>query len=231
MALKELEVKYAAKRQRPYKLSDGEGLHLLVQPSGSKLWRLKYRFEGKEKLLSFGKYPVVTLALAREKRNEAKALLDQGKDPAQVKKQRKKQRTALKLFEPIARACTEERAQRRRVVHADLLALERADVLLGFGAKAAPLTLAVNLEPCLMCLGAAITLGVDRVVYALESPNDGAIDLLGAWHPPVEQPFYRRPSHVEGSVLRQESQRLFARYAGGDGPAGMRAWARGLADL
>ena len=133
--------------------------------------------------------------------------------------------------EPIARACTEERAQRRRVVHADLLALERADVLLGFGAKAAPLTLAVNLEPCLMCLGAAITLGVDRVVYALESPNDGAIDLLGAWHPPVEQPFYRRPSHVEGSVLRQESQRLFARYAGGDGPAGMRAWARGLADL
>lgn len=104
MALKELEVKYATKRQRPYKLSDGEGLHLLVQPSGSKLWRLKYRFDGKEKLLSFGKYPVVTLAIAREKRYEAKALLDQGKDPSQVKKQAKKQRTALKLFEPIARA-------------------------------------------------------------------------------------------------------------------------------
>ena len=118
MALKELEVKYAAKRQRPYKLSDGEGLHLLVQPSGSKLWRLKYRFEGKEKLLSFGKYPVVTLALAREKRNEAKALLDQGKDPAQVKKQRKKQRTALKLFEPIARAWHANRVEGLDPAHA-----------------------------------------------------------------------------------------------------------------
>lgn len=104
MALKELEVKYATKRQRPYKLSDGEGLHLLVQPSGSKLWRLKYRFEGKEKLLSFGKYPVVTLAIAREKRNEAKVLLDQGKDPAEIKQQKKKQKAALKVFEPIARA-------------------------------------------------------------------------------------------------------------------------------
>jgi hypothetical protein len=63
MPLKELEVKYASKRQRPYKLSDGDGLHLLVQPSGSKLWRLKYRFDGKEKLLSFGKYPVVALPI------------------------------------------------------------------------------------------------------------------------------------------------------------------------
>lgn len=104
MPLKELEVKYATKRQRPYKLSDGDGLHLFVQPSGSKLWRLKYRFEGKEKLLSFGKYPVVTLAMAREKRLEAKRLLDQGKDPAEVKKQKKREKAALKLFEPIARA-------------------------------------------------------------------------------------------------------------------------------
>src|SRR3546814_3160766 len=97
MALKELEVKYAAKRQRAYKLSDGGGLHLLVQPSGSKLWRLKYRFDGKEKLLSIGKYPLITLAIAREKRNEAKLLLDQGKDPAEDKKQQKRQRAALKI--------------------------------------------------------------------------------------------------------------------------------------
>lgn len=86
MALKELEVKYATKRQRPYKLSDGEGLHLLVQPNGSKLWRLKYRFDGKEKLLSFGKYPTVTLAIAREKRTEAKRLLDQGECGSACKK-------------------------------------------------------------------------------------------------------------------------------------------------
>lgn len=81
MALKELEVKYTQRRQRPFKLSDGGGLHLLVQPSGSKLWRLKYRFDGKEKLLSFGKYPGVGLAAAREKRRAAKELLAQGIAP------------------------------------------------------------------------------------------------------------------------------------------------------
>ncbi|WP_077145604.1 integrase arm-type DNA-binding domain-containing protein [Sphingopyxis sp. KK2] len=118
MALKELEVKYATKRQRPYKLSDGEGLHLLVQPSGAKLWRLKYRFDGKEKLLSFGKYPVVTLAIAREKRWEAKRLLDQGKDPAEAKKQAKRQRAALKLFEEIARAWHRNRAEGLDPAHA-----------------------------------------------------------------------------------------------------------------
>lgn len=133
--------------------------------------------------------------------------------------------------EPIARAHTEERAQRRRIVHADLLAMLRADALLGFAPKPQPLTLAVNLEPCMMCLGAAITLGVERVVYALESPNDGAVDLLNAWAPPNEQPFFKRPAHIEGGVLRHRSQELFARYAAGDGPAGMRAWARGLAEL
>lgn len=118
MPLKELEVKYATKRQRPYKLSDGDGLHLLVQPSGSKLWRLKYRFEGKEKLLSFGKYPVVTLAVAREKRLEAKRLLDQGKDPAEVKKQKKREKAALKLFEPIARAWHKNRVEGLDPAHA-----------------------------------------------------------------------------------------------------------------
>jgi hypothetical protein len=104
MSLKELEVKYATKRQRPYKLSDGEGLHLLVRPNGSKLWRLKYRFDGKEKLLSFGKCPAVTLAIARQKRSDAKALLDQGKDPGIIKKQKRRERVALNLFEEIARA-------------------------------------------------------------------------------------------------------------------------------
>ncbi|MBU1793590.1 MAG: integrase arm-type DNA-binding domain-containing protein, partial [Alphaproteobacteria bacterium] len=118
MALKELEVKYATKRQRPYKLSDGEGLHLLVQPNGSKLWRLKYRFDGKEKLLSFGKYPTVTLAIAREKRTEAKRLLDQGEDPAEARKRAKKQRAALKLFEEIARAWHANRIEGLDSAHA-----------------------------------------------------------------------------------------------------------------
>jgi len=81
----------------------------------------------------------------------------------------------------------------------------------------------------MMCLRAAITLGVERVVYSLESENDGAAALLDAWTPPVEQPFFRRPARFEGRVLREESRALFARYAEGDGRAGMRAWADGLA--
>ena len=91
MPLKELEVKYAPRRQRPYKHSDGGGLHVLVQPNGSKLWRLKYRFNGKEKLLSFGKYPDVTLATARAKRGEAKALLADGVDPAALRQAEQKE--------------------------------------------------------------------------------------------------------------------------------------------
>ena len=78
MALKELEVRYAAERSRDHKLSDGEGLHLLVRPHGAKLWRLKYRFDGREKLLSFGGYPEVSLAQARLRRAEAKVALAEG---------------------------------------------------------------------------------------------------------------------------------------------------------
>ncbi len=81
MALKELEARYAAKRAKDYQLADGEGLYLLVRASGSKLWRFKYRFAGKEKLLAFGVYPAVSLAAARLRRAEAKKALGQGRDP------------------------------------------------------------------------------------------------------------------------------------------------------
>lgn len=81
MALKELEVRYATKRAKDYKLADGEGLYLLVRPNGSKLWRFKYRFAGKEKLLSFGAYPDVGLAGARLRRAEAKVALGKCLDP------------------------------------------------------------------------------------------------------------------------------------------------------
>ena len=81
MALKELEVRYATTRSKDYKLADAEGLYLLVRPNGSKLWRFKYRYHGKEKLLSFGSYPGVSLAAARLRRAEAKVALGQGIDP------------------------------------------------------------------------------------------------------------------------------------------------------
>jgi len=129
----------------------------------------------------------------------------------------------------LGRAYTQEKTLGRRVVHADLLALLEADEALGFSRPVGSLTLAVNLEPCLMCMGAAITLGVRRVWYALESPNDGAAELLGRWEPPVELPFFAKPREVRGGLRRAEARALFGLYAEGQGPPGMRAWARGLA--
>ena len=87
MALSEFAVRKAKPLDKPYKLTDGGGLYLHVQPNGSKYWRLKYRYLGKEKLLSFGPYPLVTIAEAREKQREAKKLLLEGIDPGAKKKQ------------------------------------------------------------------------------------------------------------------------------------------------
>ena len=83
--MKELQIKGARSKDRPYKLADGEGLFLLVKPNGSKLWRLKYRFQGKEKLLSFGAYPDIGISAARELRAIAKGTLAKGRDPMVVK--------------------------------------------------------------------------------------------------------------------------------------------------
>lgn len=84
-----LKVENAKPGEKEYKLSDGGGLHLLVKPSGSKLWRFRYRFLTKENMLSFGEFPEVTLADAREKRDEARKLIAQGSDPSQKKKDEK----------------------------------------------------------------------------------------------------------------------------------------------
>lgn len=81
MALTETQCRHCKPRERAYKLSDGEGLYLFVQPAGSKLWRLAYRFGGKQKTLAFGAYPYVTLTEARGKRTDAKTALADGRDP------------------------------------------------------------------------------------------------------------------------------------------------------
>jgi integrase len=86
MALTDTAVRSAKPRQKPYKLSDSGGLFLLMQPSGGKLWRWKYRFQGKEKKLALGTYPATSLRDARERRDEARKLLEAGTDPADEKK-------------------------------------------------------------------------------------------------------------------------------------------------
>ncbi|MBA4711156.1 MULTISPECIES: integrase arm-type DNA-binding domain-containing protein [Citrobacter] len=85
MKLTARQVSTAKPTDKPYKLSDGGGLYLLVNPNGSRYWRMKYRYAGKEKLLSIGVYPDVTLAEARDKRTEAKRVLAAGDDPSEVK--------------------------------------------------------------------------------------------------------------------------------------------------
>lgn len=77
------------------KLSDGGGLQLWVQPTGARLWRLAYRFGGKQKLLALGVYPATSLADARHARDAAKHLLASGIDPSQAKKQAKATQDAL----------------------------------------------------------------------------------------------------------------------------------------
>lgn len=84
--LTEAAVKAAKATTRPIKLFDERGLYLLVTPEGSRLWRLKYRFEGREKLLSLGAYPDVSLKMARERRDDARRTLVSGTDPSEQRK-------------------------------------------------------------------------------------------------------------------------------------------------
>ena len=81
MELTDTAIRRSHPSEKPYKLADGKGLYLLVNPSGSKLWRWKYRHEGKEKLMAFGAYPDVSLADARVRHAEARRLLAAGSDP------------------------------------------------------------------------------------------------------------------------------------------------------
>ena len=86
MALTNIQIFNIKPRDKSYKLFDSEGLYLQVNPTGSKCWRLKYRFNKKERTLSFGQYPEVSLSEAREARSVAKKNLSAGKDPNAVKK-------------------------------------------------------------------------------------------------------------------------------------------------
>ena len=92
--LNTLQIKSARPKERAYKLTDGGGLFLLVQPSGSKLWRYKFRVGGVEGLQALGTFPEVGLADARDRHAEARKLVAQGIQPVQA---RKRQREALAI--------------------------------------------------------------------------------------------------------------------------------------
>lgn len=86
MPLNNTQILNLKPKEKPYKVSDFDGLYVTATPTGSKLWHMKYRIDGREKRLSFGIYPNVTLAQARGFRDEARALLANGEDPGVITK-------------------------------------------------------------------------------------------------------------------------------------------------
>jgi tRNA(adenine34) deaminase len=127
--------------------------------------------------------------------------------------------------EIIGRAYTQERAQGRRLVHADLLAMEQADRHLGWKPRENPLILAITLEPCLMCLGAAMALGVSQVFYGLEAPDDGASGVAAVWQPARRSMSFSHLPAVAGGFRRRECRDQFRRYAATAANASLRQYA------
>lgn len=95
MPLTNAKLKALKPKAKPYKLADYDGLLILVTPNGSKLWKFKFRINGKEKSLSFGKYPYVSLLQARDMRDAARTNIAQGVDPAALKRERKNSQKAI----------------------------------------------------------------------------------------------------------------------------------------
>lgn len=121
MKLTDSVIKAAQPKDKPYKLSDGEGLVLLLQPNGSKWWRFRYRYNGKEKMLSIGTYPEVTLKAARAMRVTVCDLLTQGIDPSQYRQEQKRLKTLAiqNSFESVARLWWSSWKEARTARHAD----------------------------------------------------------------------------------------------------------------
>jgi integrase len=103
--LSDIQIAKAKPAPKEFKLFDGGGLYLSVTPTGGKLWNLKYRFEGKEKKLSIGAYPSVSLSEARKRRDEGRELLARGEDPGETRKAEKAAHVAEQqnTFEAVAR--------------------------------------------------------------------------------------------------------------------------------
>lgn len=128
MKLTDQACKNAKAKEKTYKLADGGGLYLEVTTKGSRLWRLKYRYLNTEKKLSIGPYPLITLAEARDYREQAKKMLLQGLDPSSEKQNTKLNRMAemSNTFEAMAREWHEHKKAEWSEVNAKVV-LERLE--------------------------------------------------------------------------------------------------------
>ena len=120
MPLNDRQIKHSKPKDKPYKLTDGNGLYLHITPAGGKLWKLDYAIDGKRKTLSIGKYPHLSLVEAREAAENARKMKAQGIDPSQAKQQAKAERQAalLNTFEHIARDWHQNNISRWKPNHA-----------------------------------------------------------------------------------------------------------------
>jgi integrase len=129
MPLSDIAIRNAKPGETDIRLFDGGGMFLLITPKGAKWWRFKYRFDGKNKLLSFGVYPEVSLKQAREERDKARELLRQGTDPSAARKRAKQSQQASleSSFEFIAREWIGQQSGRWTPDHAErvLVSLEQ----------------------------------------------------------------------------------------------------------
>ncbi len=152
MTLTHTAIVKAKPGQKPIRMFDGGGLYLEVSPAGGKLWRLKYRFHGKERRLSLGIFPAVALKDARERRDEARKLLANGIDPSENRKAQKAARAdrAGNSFEVIAREWYARHKPNWAASHADkiILRLEK-DVFPWLGSKPVAEITAPDLLSCL----------------------------------------------------------------------------------
>jgi len=134
MALTDTVIRKARAKHTVYRLTDGGGLYLQITPAGGRLWRWKYRFGGREKLMSFGSYPDVSLSLARERHVEARKLLASGTDPMAERKAEKA--AAENSFQSIARAWWEHWQDGKNLRHAvQVKRRMEADILPYLGAR------------------------------------------------------------------------------------------------
>jgi tRNA(adenine34) deaminase len=128
----------------------------------------------------------------------------------------------------ISKNYTTEKADKRFLIHAELKALIEADSMRFSFQERKKMQLFTTLEPCMMCLGAAMSSFIGEIYYALESPSDGAVNIAKAWNPESENfPGFRLPK-IFGGILREQSQELFLEYTKKSEPGPMYDWAKSL---
>jgi integrase len=162
MALTDTAIRGKKPGKKPFKMYDRDGLFLLVNPGGSKLWRWRYRFEGKEKLMALGEYPVVTLGLARELHLAARKTLAAGIDPmaerkveseAKHREVEARQREAQNSFESVARKWWEWWSIGKSPRHADTVMRRlEADVFPAFGHKFIDAVMAADVRELMLAI-------------------------------------------------------------------------------